>query len=665
MAAGSPTDTVSDAVPGEPRSSAPSELGLRQWLTLLDNLTEGLVIADADGRLVSMNRAALDLLGFEDLADARRHISEFTQIFRLYALDGRELALEEWPLARALRGERFVDFELIVHRTDCREGWIANCGGAAVRGPDGQVQFAMHTLRNVTEQRRAQQAQREHAGQLRRLLDSLNVFVGLLSTDGVVLEANQTLLDAMGYRKEDVVGRLLYASPWWRHSPDLDRLREAVQTAAGGARQTVEACAVLPRGQRIIEFHVAPLFDAQGRVTNIVASGIDLTERKALETQLREQADALARADRRKNEFLAMLAHELRNPLTPVQNAAELLHLHADGLDDQLRWATEVIGRQGRHLVRLVDDLLDVARITQGRIRLKVERADLAELVNAALETVAPLIHEAQHRLEVEPPRERLMVDADPARISQVFANLLHNAAKYTAPGGHLHVKLEREGDCAVVSVRDDGQGIAPDILPHIFDLFAQEERALDRSQGGLGLGLTLVRRLVEKHGGSVSAQSSGPGCGSEFRVRLPLAEGTHAPVAKARPALVATVSGKRVLVVEDNADVAESLAVLLETMGHRVRVAADGEQALQVAEEFRPQVVLLDVGLPGMDGYEVARRLRAAHPDRRMVCAALTGYNASGAAREAAVDRHLLKPPRLEDLQQVLAAYDAGAPET
>jgi two-component system CheB/CheR fusion protein len=385
-------------------------------------------------------------------------------------------------------------------------------------------------------------------------------------------------------------------------------------------------------------------------------------QRERLEEELRRRAAELAESDRRKDEFLALLAHELRNPLAPIRNALQVMRLRGLG-DPALERARDIIDRQVQSLARLVDDLLDVSRISRGKAELRRERVDMSSVATAAVETSRPLIEKRRHRLMVDLCQEPLPLDADPIRLQQVLTNLLNNAAKYTDPGGEIRLTTAREDQEAVVRVRDTGIGIPPEMQARVFDLFMQADRATDRAQGGLGIGLTLVRRLVELHGGRVRVFSPGPGQGSEFTVRLPLAAPAAAETpAPAVPAAEPAPSGgrpKRVVVVDDNRDGAESLAMLLRLWGHDVLVAHDGPTALVKVKEERPDVVLLDIGLPGMDGYQVARRLRE-HGSGRPVLVALTGFGHEDArrrSREAGFDHHLTKPVDPADLQRLLAA--------
>jgi PAS domain S-box-containing protein len=391
-----------------------------------------------------------------------------------------------------------------------------------------------------------------------------------------------------------------------------------------------------------------------GRRLAVRATGaaVDITEKKHAEQALRE-------ANRLKDEFLATLAHELRNPLAPILSALELLRLEDLG---QHASAREIIERQVRHLVRLIDDLLDVSRITRDKLELRRQRLDAAHALQAALEASQPLIAAAGQSLELALPRAPVYVHADPTRLAQVIGNLLNNAARYSRPGGHIRLALAQRGDEAVISVRDTGLGIAPDFLPRIWDMFVQGDRSLEREQGGLGIGLTLVKRLVEMHGGRVEAKSEGECRGSEFLVRLPaLAESpledTEDMSETEKPA---APGARRILVADDNADSANSLSLLLKMIGHEVRTAHDGNQALEIAAAFRPDVLLLDIGMPGLNGYDLARRVRESPWGRSAMVIAVTGWGQDQdreRSRQAGFDHHLVKPVEMATLEKLLNA--------
>ncbi len=383
----------------------------------------------------------------------------------------------------------------------------------------------------------------------------------------------------------------------------------------------------------------------------------DVSERQRLEEQLRQRADELAESDRRKDIFLSMLSHELRNPLATLRSATELLE---KGVPASPRLLGMFV-RQLAQLTRLVDDLLDTARISRGQIELRRQVVELGEVIDTAVEMVRSAIEQAGHTFAVHQPDRPLLVEVDPARLAQVLANLLHNAARFTPPGGRIGLDVQVEADELVFRVSDTGIGIRPEMLGRIFELFQQADRPAGQAPGGLGLGLTLVRRLVELHGGSVTASSPGPDRGSTFEVRLPLAR--HEVEAQPGAAAPSPGQAKRVLVVDDNEDAGQSLALLLSCQGHEVRVVSDGLAALEEVERWRPAVVFLDIGLPGMDGYEVCRRLRAQPASAGVRLVALTGFGQSDdrrLAQEAGFDEFLVKPAGPEEL--VRAVHSAGA---
>jgi signal transduction histidine kinase len=380
-------------------------------------------------------------------------------------------------------------------------------------------------------------------------------------------------------------------------------------------------------------------------------------ERRRAETEA-----ALREADRRKDQFLATLSHELRNPLAPIRNASHILGM--PGLrDEQLRNARDVIQRQVGHMALLLDDLLDVSRITRGKLELKKARVELAPLVDAAVETVRPLLERKRHAFEATLPPQPLALQADPLRVSQILSNLLNNAAKYTDAGGHIRLSAWSQDGAVVLEVADDGIGIAPEALPHLFQMFSQVQGTSGRSEGGLGIGLALVRGLAELHGGQVEAHSEGPGRGSRFRVQLPLGE--QAPAGVAQPASGGSGGGARILVVDDNGDAADTLALLLEASGHEVRVAYDGRGGLAAAREFRPDVALLDIGLPDVSGHELARSIRREPWGAKVRLVALTGWGQDEDRRrtsDAGFDEHLTKPVDPAVLARVLRPRAAGA---
>lgn len=390
----------------------------------------------------------------------------------------------------------------------------------------------------------------------------------------------------------------------------------------------------------------------------------DVSDRRQEDEELRRRAEDLAGADRRKDQFLAMLAHELRNPLAPIRNAVELMR-QVETQDPSFQPSREMVERQVKTLARLVDDLLDVSRISQGSIRLRKEVVDLGAVVERAIEAARPLIEARGHTLTVRLPTDPVRLEADPTRLEQVVANLLNNAAKFTMPGGRIQVTARLDQSEAVVRVKDNGIGVPPNVLDRVFEPFVQSEGSLARSEGGLGIGLTLARSLVEMHGGSIEAHSPGLGQGSEFVVRMP----ARVPAGRAAPPLPEPTApfaarALRVLVVEDNLDTAESLSALLRLWGHDVRVVHDGLSAVDAAHEQHPEVVLLDIGLPGLDGYQVAKKLRDDHELEGALLVAMTGYGQPDdrrRSREAGIHHHFVKPVEPFVLRTLLS--NLGAP--
>ena len=464
---------------------------------------------------------------------------------------------------------------------------------------------------------------------------------------------------AAAFTGERVVARDIRTDPRWTPHPEITRLAldsglaacwsTPIRDPAGAVLGTFAVYYPEPRDPRAGDLHLVEI------ATHLAGIAI---ERHHARRTLEERAQRLAEADRRKDEFLALLAHELRIPLAPMVTALDRLHRspHDHGLADR---CFRVVDRQVRQLTRLVDDLLDVSRITRGKIVLQRERTPLRAALACALDSASPLLERRGHHLSVQIADEPLGLDldADPVRLAQILSNVLNNAAKYTEAGGHLEVAAAREGDEVVITVRDDGMGIPADMLAAVFDLFVQTDAARGQAQGGLGIGLTLVRRLVEMHGGTITAASEGAGKGSTFTLRLPAAP--EAAVAAPPPGSARLSPRRRVLVVDDNIDAADCLADALRDAGHEVRVENDGLAALASTTSWLPDVALIDIGMPGIDGYEVARRLRAAHPRARLRLVALTGFGQEGdllLAQVAGFDVHLVKPANLERITAALA---------
>ena len=405
------------------------------------------------------------------------------------------------------------------------------------------------------------------------------------------------------------------------------------------------------------------LLERPTRVSTLLSAAQTAIRARSRQYQIRghlaerlKNEQALRSADRRKDEFLATLGHELRNPLAPIMNSLEILKLSGAFDNSRTQQACAVMERQVHHLNRLVDDLLEVSRITRGIIEVTKEPLDLTSIVKAAIETSRPVLDNLRHELTAEFDPEPICVGGDPVRLTQVFANLLNNAAKYTNHGGHIQVSTRRDNGDAIVSVKDNGIGISPTVLTQVFDMFMQVDRSTRRSQGGLGIGLTLVKSLVGMHGGTVEARSDGPGLGSEFIVRLPVI--SQATVSAAPAQMLQPLPARRILIVDDSRDGGESLAMLLRVLGAEVALAHSGRTALETVDTFKPDVVLLDIGMPGMDGYEVARRIRANPASRHISLIALTGWGQDEDRKRsvaAGFNHHLVKPADLEQLRQLL----------
>ncbi len=478
-----------------------------------------------------------------------------------------------------------------------------------------------------------------------------------LDSAGQVTNWNRGAERMLGYPANEVIG-----SHFARFfPPELARQgkpEEDLEDVAESGQIEREAWLIRHDGSRFWCREVmSALRDGHGELQGFATVLRDITDRKQLSDELHRHAEALAETNRRKDEFLTMLSHELRNPLAPVLNAVHILR--QPNIDAQaVRDASTVIERQVRHMAHFIDDLLEVTRGTRGEIILHRETVDVNALVRRRVESMASLLNERRHEVTLSLPPDPLWADVDPARFDQILLNLLYNAAVYTDPGGRIWLTCERLGADLVLRVRDNGIGIAADMLPRIFELFTQADQSLDRKRGGLGIGLTLVRSLVLLHGGRITAQSEGLGKGSEFVIRIPHSVSPRTIRSPTGPS-TAGRRPPRVLVVDDNVDMATSLAILLRLYGYEVDVAHDGPAAIDFAAQHRPQVVLLDIGLPGLDGYEVARQLRRLPGGEDSTLVAITGYGFDAdreRSRQAGFDHHLVKPIDPEHLERLLA---------
>jgi PAS domain S-box-containing protein len=497
----------------------------------------------------------------------------------------------------------------------------------------------------------------------RLLVDQLEQAAATITAEGTILSCNERFCALVRQPSTALGGRRLQDLVAPENRAELHAMLTA---AATGDAEAVLALEV-EDATVWVPFSLRPIGAGAFGLCFILT---DVSESKRFEeleraqAALRKSEEALRHADRRKDEFLATLAHELRNPLAPMRNAVEFLRVKGSSAPE-LRWAHDVIDRQVALMARLLEDLLDVSRVALDRPQLRATLVELGSVVDAAVETSFPLMERAQHDLTVTLPPEPVYLRADPVRLSQVFANLLNNAAKYTDEGGRIRLVAEKRRGEVVVSISDTGIGIAPELIPYVFDIFSQAKPASGRAQGGLGIGLSLVKGLVELHGGAVDAHSEGTAKGSTFTVRLPIADGVDEGKSSLLPdgATAVPRANRRVLVVDDHRDSADSLAMLLKAMGHEVDRAYDGEQAIELASKVVPELILLDIGMPRMDGYETCRRLKAEPSVENTVVVALTGWGQDEdrqKSRAAGFDHHLVKPVAIGELVALMSSLDS-----
>jgi PAS domain S-box-containing protein len=646
-------------VPTNPGSPAPaleeSEAtagGHWQWLGhTLATLGDAVIVTDPNGVVVSLNSVAESLTGWTQAEAAGVSLET---VFRLDRVGSP--ATVKSPIVRVFRDSDSAflpDQALLVARDGTRRPIDAS--SAAILDPNGDVSGVVKVFRlaieEVTESKQANAALRKSEQCYRRLFETAKDGILILHTvSGKIMDANPFMTQLLGYEFEEFVGKEL-----WEIGLFDDKKANQAAFAILQEKSYIryEHLPLATKDGREVEVEFVSNVYPEGEESVIQCNIRDITARRLLERRMEEQVLALAEANRRKDEFIAILSHELRNPLASILNAVQIFRLKQEENMVQQK-AKSIIERQVGLLIHLVDDLLEVSRITTGIVTLHLERCEMNTILERAIDSVRQEIISHQHEITVSMPPVRLKLVADPIRLHQVVVNLLMNAAKYTDPGGRIDVTLLQEGEQVVLRVKDTGIGIAPTLLPRIFDLFTQADRSLERSQGGLGIGLTLVHRLVDLHQGTVEAHSAGLEQGSEFVVRLP-AEG-HSVSEAADPVPAAL----RVLVVDDNVDYAEGIATLLEYSGYEVKVVHNGPDALQMAVNFHPDAVVLDIGLPGMDGYEVARRLRLDPLLKTVRVIGVSGYRQeidSPRTQGATFDSFLLKPVLLETLETSLRA--------
>jgi two-component system CheB/CheR fusion protein len=607
---------------------------------MVESLPAALYTCDAEGYVTLYNDAALTLW------DREPEIGKdvWCGSWRMYRPDGTDLPIDDRPMALAIKEGRAVRDEIVIERPDgSRVNVVAYA--TPTLNASGAVTGAINLLMDNSPQKQSEEAK----AHLAAIVESTDDAIISKDLDGTIRSWNRGAEKMFGYRAEEAIGKsiTLIVPPDRR-----DEEKQILEILRRGERVYHNETVRIGKDSRRIDVSltISPVHNKAGKIVGASKIARDITERN-------QATEALRNADRRKDEFLAMLAHELRNPLAAVSSAVDLLGM--PGGEKHLDSGRKVIGRQTRHLVRLVDDLLDISRITRGIVTLRKSIIDAAAAVDRAIEIISPIMEARQHELEVSISKRPLWLEGDATRLEQMIANLLANAARYTDPGGHILVKAERQKNTIAITVRDDGIGISTELLPHVFELFSQSERSSDRSAGGLGIGLTLVKSLVDMHGGSVEARSEGLGKGSEFILRLPAIKGA---VRKPRRALsegpAAPNAPRNVLVVDDNQDAALLLAHLLEAAGHKVEKVYDGLAALAAARANRPDVILMDIGLPGLDGYEVAKQMRQDPALSDVLLIAISGYcqdEDRDRSQIAGFDHHLAKPPDHQELLTLL----------
>jgi len=632
------------------RVTATIDTQLRQ---LLEALPVGAYACDPEGLITSFNQKAVELWGrtprLNDPTD------RWCGSFKLYSADdGTPLRHEECWMALAIRTGVPQNAQEIVIERPTGERITALAHANPIRDAEGRLVGAVNVLVDISDRRRAEETQ----SKLGAIVESSDDAIIGKTLDGRIVSWNAGAERIFGYTAEEAVGRpITLIIPPERLDEEAGIL---AKLCAGERVEHYETVRLTKDGRRLdISLTSSPIRNAAGRVIGASKVARDITEKKRDEAERLRLVDELKDADRAKNDFLATLAHELRNPLAPLRNSVEMLQRSGQPTGP-IRLALGVMDRQLTHMTRLIDDLLDVSRITQNKLELRKERMELADVLRAAVEASRPLLTERGHDFGVDLPPEPIVLDGDLTRLAQVVANLLNNASKYTESGGRIRLGARRDGRDAVITVRDSGIGIPLDAQGRIFEMFTQVDRSLERSEGGLGIGLHLARQLVAMHGGTLSVHSEGAGRGSEFSVRIPLpAAAATRPRPERDPAQALPHTSLRILVVDDNRDAADSLALLLGLPGNEVHVAYDGLRAIEMADEVRPDVILLDIGLPRLNGYATAERIRQQPWGKPIILVALTGWGQEEArqrSQESGFDAHLVKPVDPAALMQQLS---------
>jgi PAS domain S-box-containing protein len=605
---------------------------------------------DNEMRHLAFSKQWLELFGF------RKDVSGQSLYDVLPAAPERWRRLHQLTLAGNCVSRR----EDLFFQPDSRRQWLA-WDATPWRTSEGKIGGLVLAVRDITGRRAIEDALEMNQARLEAALASMSEALAIYSGDGRLAQFNGSFVSFHRFKDEAACQSAFMSDPafleYWSEAGPAPPQEWPDRRAINGERGIGVIFSLRRKDtgdQWIGSYNFGPIRGSNGEIVGAVVTARDVTEKIRAEEARRE-------AEQRKDEFLAILAHELRNPLAPIHNAVQVLRGAPDAASPgQRRALFDMMDRQVQHLVRLVDDLIEISRIERGKIDLRRELCDLAAILRNAVETSQPLLEKSQHRFNLRLPAGiagEIAVMGDHVRLVQVFANLINNAAKYTPPGGMIDVRAERQGDTAVVAVCDTGIGIAPETLPHVFDLFVQAH-SKGPGRSGLGVGLALTRKLVELHGGSIEAKSKGQGQGSELVVRLPVAD-SAAEKAPSRPRRgAAAAHPTHALVIDDDHDVADSLAILLSTLGAKTRVVYDGASGIAAIREFTPEVVFVDLGMPGMDGYETARRIRAGDTGRKLKLVALTGWGqeeARARTKEAGFDAHLIKPASIEALEQTL----------
>ena len=600
---------------------------------------------DVAGHVTSWNAGAENIQGYAANEIIGKHFSRFHTA---------EAIVRNWPgeeLKIAAGQGRFEEEGWRI-RKDGSRFW-ADVVTTAIRDSSGRLTGFLKITRDLTERRRHEQSLRESEERFRLLVNSVKEYaIFMFDTEGQVASWNLGAERIIGYTAAEIIGQplscLYSAEAADRGLPQQD----LITTQEHGGLETND-WRVRKDGSRFwANVVICTMHDIDGKLRGFAQVTRDLTERR--------QFEELEQSQQRTHEFLAMLSHELRNPLAPLKTSVELLRMR-DLHDPVVSQARDVIDRQVQHLTHIVEDLLDVSRITSGRVRLASELLHLGNIIAGAAEAARPLLDSKSHTLEIKPADHQAWVRGDLTRLTQVFVNLLNNAAKYTPESGRIEVETRPDAESVAVHIRDNGVGIVAELLPRMFDLFTQGQRPLDRAEGGLGIGLALVHRIVSLHGGTVKAFSAGTGHGSELVVTLPrISQEMSMPAASESPPTQEQQKRRRLMVIDDNKDAAESMSMLFELWGHEVICVYDGRTALETAAKFRPDAVFLDIGLPGMDGYEIAERLREIPQAARTVLVAITGYGQDEdrrRSREAGIDHHLVKPVAPDTLFKLLGS--------